>query len=175
LPNRQLVGDRLGQYLTHARRAGTGVAVLFIDLDRFKQVNDTHGHSVGDLLLQEVARRFATCIREEDTLGRLGGDEFIVLAKFGSDEHEITRIAHRLIRVLAEPPIDLDGHRCHIGASVGISRFPGDGEDGPTLIKRADEAMYRVKESGRNNYGFYRDEAAFTGEERPPAGKRASS
>lgn len=157
LPNRTLLDDRLEQAISRARRHRTGVAILFIDLDRFKNVNDSLGHPTGDLLLQDVAKRLQSVLREEDTLARLGGDEFIVLVEELTKPEMAEAVAAKMLKTIARP-FSIQGHELYIGASVGISIFPDDGTDAETLIKYADAAMYRAKEHGRNTYEFYTQE-----------------
>lgn len=151
LPNRELFKDRLNVAIAHARRLKTHVAVLFLDLDHFKLVNDTFGHSVGDRLLQEVAERIAVSIREEDSVARMGGDEFTLLVSDLTHESDATKIARKLLEAVGKP-MNIEGHELYITTSVGISMFPNDGEDAEALLKNADTAMYRAKEVGRNNY-----------------------
>lgn len=144
LPNRVLVYDRLRQALALAQRSGHRVAVLFVDLDRFKPVNDRHGHEIGDRLLQEVAQRLLQRLRDTDTVGRVGGDEFVVIiTQLGNEEAAFT-LAEEITEMLAAPFV-LDDLRCNIGASVGIALYPEDGCDADALIKVADGAMYRAK------------------------------
>lgn len=150
LPNRLLLGDRLGQALAMASRNQHQVAVLFMDLDRFKQINDTLGHSHGDILLCEVARRLESCIRKSDTLARLGGDEFMVVLSELNDEQDAIQVANKLKDALRLPFL-LEEHEFFISASIGISIYPADGLDGDTLMANADAAMYRAKETGRDN------------------------
>ena len=155
LPNRILVKDRLEQNLAMAKRGGTMSAVLFLDLDGFKAVNDSNGHHVGDILLQEVARRFKSCIREEDTLGRLGGDEFLICIRKIEHTHEIKVVVKRLINCLKTNALIIDGHRCSVGVSIGISFYPENGEDAETLIHCSDIAMYAAKDGGKKKYRVY--------------------
>jgi len=156
LPNRALFLDNLEHSLSLARRNTYKVAVLFLDLDGFKQVNDTLGHDGGDLLLQGVANRLKELIRASDTVARVGGDEFIfVLNNIGSDENAAL-MANKIIVALSEP-FELKGKQCHVGGSIGISIYPDDSKDSETLIKQADDAMYLAKRSGKNTYKFYRD------------------
>jgi len=157
LPNRLFFLDRLGHALELARREERKIAVLFIDLDRFKNVNDTLGHATGDKLLQAVAQRIKGLVREEDTLGRLGGDEFVLLLEQLYDSAEAATVAQKVLRAF-DKPFSVDGHELFLSASIGISLFPGDGENGATLVRNADTAMYRAKEQGRNNYQFYTQE-----------------
>ncbi|MEW6314393.1 MAG: EAL domain-containing protein [Pseudomonadota bacterium] len=154
LPNRHLLLDRLNQELAKARRNDTMLAVMFIDLDRFKVINDTLGHAVGDLLLQAVAERLSRCIRQADTVSRQGGDEFVVVLPDISHAQDAAQVAQKFLQALAEPFL-LGGHELHVTPSIGISLYPDDGTDADTLMKNADSAMYRVKERGKNHYQFY--------------------
>ncbi len=154
LPNRQLFHDRLRHALVDARRHNEKVALLFLDLDRFKLTNDTLGHAVGDRLLQAVAGRIGKCIRESDTAARLGGDEFTVILTGITRAQDVARIARILLDSMAEP-FQIGEHQLFITTSIGISIYPSDGTDDETLIKNADIAMYRAKASGKNNYQFY--------------------
>jgi diguanylate cyclase (GGDEF)-like protein/PAS domain S-box-containing protein len=151
LPNRALLTDRLESMLRHARRHASLVAVLFIDLDRFKPVNDQFGHDVGDLLLRQVARRLLTVFREEDTVARIGGDEFVVVMQgeefVGGCERAATEVVERLSQ-----PFTVDGRTFEIGCSVGIARFPANGDGAEALINAADRAMYRAKNGGRGRW-----------------------
>ena len=151
LPNRTLLHERLSHALARAQRHGRQLAVLFVDLDRFKTVNDTLGHEAGDRLLQVTAQRLYDCLRETDTMARQGGDEFVVLMDELTDREPITRVSQRILDAVAEPFV-IDGQEIHITASIGISVYP---EDGRTLLRNADIAMYRAKEKGKNNYQFY--------------------
>jgi diguanylate cyclase (GGDEF)-like protein len=154
LPNRVLLNDRISSELAHARRQQTNAALLFLDLDRFKIINDSLGHAVGDQLLRVIAHRLNDCIREEDTVARLGGDEFMVLLPRISGSADAGRIAKKIIDCLVDP-ISCNGHELHITTSIGISIFPYDGTDAETLIKHADISMYRAKELGRNKAVYY--------------------
>jgi diguanylate cyclase (GGDEF)-like protein/PAS domain S-box-containing protein len=154
LPNRLVFNDRLGQALRQARRHGDKVAVLFFDLDKFKAVNDTFGHKVGDLLLQEVTARVRSCLREEDTIARIGGDEFCAVVRGSDQVQQIGDVGRRIIDQLNQP-FEIDGHRCQIGCSIGISRYPTDSQDQAQLIRFADEAMYQAKADGRNRLVFH--------------------
>ena len=157
LPNRALYLDRMRQAMTLARRHDRATGVMFLDLDRFKLTNDTFGHSAGDQLLKRVGERLAACIREGDTVGRFGGDEFgIVLADMRTPE-DARLVAQKILDVL-QSPFELEGHEVFITASIGISLYPGDSDDDTELMKNADTAMYRAKESGRNRYEFYSKE-----------------
>ena len=154
LPNRILLNDRITSELTHARRQQTNAALLFLDLDRFKIINDSLGHAVGDQLLRVISRRLNNCVREEDTVARLGGDEFLVLLPRISGSTDAGRIARKITACL-EDPISCNGHELHITTSIGISIYPYDGADAETLIKHADISMYRAKELGRNKAVYY--------------------
>jgi diguanylate cyclase (GGDEF)-like protein/PAS domain S-box-containing protein len=157
LPNRTLLRDRLEQAVRVAQRAGDEVAVLFIDLDQFKEVNDTLGHAVGDELLKMVADRLKEVCRKEDTLGRLGGDEFLVIAQRLADQEGAATLAGKLIRAL-DTPFDLDGHEVYVGGSIGISQYPRDAQDAAGMIKNADVAMYQAKRGGGPRACFYSEE-----------------
>ena len=155
LPNRNLLGDRVNQAIRQARRNGDSVmAMLFLDLDRFKEVNDSYGHAVGDLLLQSVAARLMDTIREGDTVARQGGDEFIILLTGLHDAQTVAGIARKILLAFAAP-FAIDCHQLHMSASVGVAVFPDDGEDMPTLLKNADTAMYRAKDDHGNTFHFY--------------------
>lgn len=154
LPNRLLFNDRLEHALKRAEREGHQVAVLFLDLDRFKNINDSLGHPVGDILLKETAKRITRLIRQEDTVARLGGDEFIILIEKIDDAQDVAHLAKKLTEAVGNP-FSVKGHELHLTVSVGISLYPGDGEEGATLVRNADAAMYRAKEEGRNAYQFY--------------------
>jgi diguanylate cyclase (GGDEF)-like protein/PAS domain S-box-containing protein len=157
LPNRMLFLDRLQQAITYAERQRTDVAVLFLDLDRFKNVNDTLGHHLGDSLLQEVARRIRLCVRNSDTVSRQGGDEFVIMLPNLDDLGDIVQVVDKLIESIANP-YHLNGHVMHLTTSVGVSVYPGDGSDSETLIRNADTAMYQAKDAGRNDYRFFTQE-----------------
>jgi diguanylate cyclase (GGDEF)-like protein/PAS domain S-box-containing protein len=154
LPNRSLLLDRLGHSLGRAMREWQQVAVIFIDLDNFKDVNDTLGHEVGDTLLREVAERMKALLRNEDTVARLGGDEFTVILVDIDAPRAALNVAQKLLQLVAKP-VQAGGHALHVSASIGISVFPLDGKDVPTLLKNADTAMYSAKAAGRNGYRFY--------------------
>ncbi|MCB5206905.1 bifunctional diguanylate cyclase/phosphodiesterase [Methylovorus mays] len=158
LPNRALLQERIDQALNRAQRNKTAIAVLFIDLDRFKIINDTLGHQTGDMLLQEAAKRLKECLRETDTVARQGGDEFVVLVEDCGDTDYLNTIARKIMATLAQPFI-LVGRELFISASIGISVYPDDGLDTASLLKHADAAMYRAKESGKNTFRFYAAEA----------------
>ncbi len=154
LPNRLALQIRLAQTLPDARRHNWQVAVMFIDLDRFKNINDTLGHPVGDELLREVASRLSQVIRETDFVARLGGDEFVIVLPGISAPADAATVANKIIGALSSP-ILADGNELHTSPSIGISIFPDDGNDGDTILKNADTAMYHAKSAGRNNYQFY--------------------
>ena len=165
LPNRRLLHDRLGQALAMAHREHHHVAVLFMDLDRFKTINDSLGHMMGDALLQAVARRLQFTLREGDTVSRLGGDEFVVVLPNLEHPGAAEKVALKLVEALA-PPFDLDGQELRVSASIGISFFPEDGGDTETLLRNADSAMYHAKEMGRNNYQFFMEQMNVAAAER---------
>jgi len=154
LPNRTMFHERLHHALAQALRHTRPLAVLFIDLDRFKNINDTLGHEAGDRVLREVAERLRGCLRDSDTVGRLGGDEFVVLLEGLPQLADVAAVAQKILDAAARPFM-LAAREYHIGASIGISAFPEDGKDLQTLMKHADAAMYRAKELGRNNYQFH--------------------
>jgi len=154
LPNRRLLDDRLGQAMFLAQRRDTRVAVMLIDLDRFKQVNDALGHRAGDAVLREAAQRLAGCVRKADTLARHGGDEFVVMIPDLQLESDCQVVAEKILRSL-EAPFRVEGRDFTIGASIGVSFYPADAGDGEALLRNADVAMYRAKQLGRNNYRFY--------------------
>ncbi|MBI5923064.1 MAG: diguanylate cyclase [Betaproteobacteria bacterium] len=153
LPNRRMFLDRLELELKKAHRVNHGVALLFIDLDDFKHVNDTFGHDRGDQLLAEAARRISECVRETDTVARLGGDEFVIVLVELGESQSVSRIAQNILQQLARP-FQLGSHTCHISGSIGIAIFPNDGSDGESLLKNADQAMYVAKRQGRNRYCY---------------------
>ncbi|WP_291720843.1 bifunctional diguanylate cyclase/phosphodiesterase [Magnetospirillum sp. 64-120] len=154
LPNRTLFMDRLGQAVHQAERNGQMVGLMFIDLDGFKLVNDTLGHDMGDLLLQETARRLAACIRSGDTVARLGGDEFTVLMPNLGTYQNAPNVAGRILDILKKP-FDLAGREAFVSGSIGITVFPDDATDAMTMLKNADAAMYRAKEHGKANFQFF--------------------
>ncbi|WP_042337583.1 sensor domain-containing protein [Paraburkholderia ferrariae] len=157
LPNRNLLRDRLQQALVSAHRHERGVAVVFIDLDGFKNVNDSLGHSVGDRLLRVVAERLARCTRTSDTVARHGGDEFVIVLTDTIDEKSLINWMERARAMISEP-VWLDGTELYVGCSLGASVFPQDGNDAETLLKKADVAMYRAKDMGRNTFQFFQPE-----------------
>ena len=154
LPNRTLLADRVGQAIARAHRSGGKLAVLFLDLDRFKNVNDSFGHAVGDMLLTAVAARLTASRRDEDTVARLGGDEFIISIPDVADAAEAESVAARILADLAKP-FTISGHQLHADGSIGIALYPRDGDTAETLMRNADTAMYHAKESGRANYQFF--------------------
>ena len=157
LPNRLLLNDRLARTIALARRYGRRVAVLFLDCDRFKHINDTLGHSIGDQVLRSVSRRLVTCVRESDTVSRHGGDEFLILLSEVDQPEDAGLIAEKIVTSMAEPHL-VAGHELMLTASVGIALYPEDGQDTQTLIMHADTAMYHAKNTGRNRVGFYRSD-----------------
>jgi diguanylate cyclase (GGDEF)-like protein len=154
LPNRLMLTQRLDQALSRHRRASMRLAILYINLDRFKVINDSLGHEAGDALLRQVADRLRAQSREGDTVARVGGDEFVVLMENCGNTAEIAACAQRLVEQLSVAYL-LDKKDCHVTLSIGISTFPADGSDSQSLLKAADVAMYRAKETGRNNYQYY--------------------
>ena len=154
LPNRLLFKDRLSVALSHANREGTSLAVLFLDLDRFKVINDSLGHNIGDQLLQAVATRVGACVRDSDTVARLGGDEFTILLPRLQRSQDVAPIAGKIIEAVRHP-FHIEGREFYITTSIGISVYPEDGADAETLIKNADTAMYQAKELGRDNYQLF--------------------
>jgi diguanylate cyclase (GGDEF)-like protein/PAS domain S-box-containing protein len=157
LPNRLLFEDRLEQALKHARREKHQVALLFLDLDRFKNINDSLGHPIGDTLLVVVAQRLIQLLRDDDTVARIGGDEFVIVIENVAKVSEVAMLAQKLIDAF-NTPLNVEEREMHVTLSIGISMFPGDGDDVPTLLKNADAALYRAKEEGRNGFQFYTSE-----------------
>ncbi|MEO8153687.1 MAG: diguanylate cyclase [Rhizobacter sp.] len=154
LPNRVLMSDRLNCAITSAKRRGSRLALLFLDINNFKQINDTFGHAVGDEVLKAAAQCLASSIREADTVSRHGGDEFLVLINEVSQASDAALIADKLSTAL-NAPSRVGGHVMHLTASIGISIYPDDGEDARTLVERADASMYRAKRNGRGSYAFH--------------------
>lgn len=154
LPNRWLFGDRLQQAIAKGRRTKKQVVVMLLDLDRFKNINDSLGHAIGDYVLKEVAKRLRTCLRETDTLARLGGDEFLIVLEDVDDIAPIVSVANKIIDSLARP-MNVDGHELTATTSIGMSIFPADAVDEEGLVKCADVAMYEAKKQGRNAYRFF--------------------
>nr|MBL8411363.1 EAL domain-containing protein [Dechloromonas sp.] len=157
LPNRLALLMRLAQLLPEARRHQWNIAIMFIDLDRFKIINDTLGHQIGDEMLREVACRLSSVIRETDFVARLGGDEFVILLPGIATPADAAIVANKIIAALSTA-IQVDGHELHTSPSIGISLFPDDGPDGDSILKNADTAMYHAKSAGRNNYQFFATE-----------------
>jgi diguanylate cyclase (GGDEF)-like protein len=154
LPNRAVLHDRLGQSIANAQRRGEKVALMYLDLDNFKHINDKLGHAVGDQLLQSTAKRLLASVRATDTVSRQGGDEFVVLLPEVEGEQGAALAAEKLIDAMAEPH-HVEGHSLHVTLSIGISIFPDDGIDAEAVIRNADTAMYHAKRTGRNNYQLY--------------------
>jgi diguanylate cyclase (GGDEF)-like protein/PAS domain S-box-containing protein len=159
LPNRSLLMERLDQQIATAKREQFGMALMFLDLDRFKFVNDNFGHNVGDDLLRAVAQKLLTLVRQSDTVARLGGDEFVIQLRNPANKAEIADIAHRIISVINEP-MEFRGNAVQVGTSIGIAIFPADGHTAVDLIKNADAAMYAAKDAGKNTFRFYEPTAA---------------
>jgi len=157
LPNRILLSDRIENAIALARRHGKQRALLFLDLDRFKHINDSLGHPIGDKLLQSVAHRLVACVRGSDTVSRQGGDEFVILLAEIEHAKDAARSAEKILQALAAPH-SIAGTELHVSASIGISIYPDDGRDAETLIKCADTAMYHAKDRGRNNYQFFTED-----------------
>ena len=160
LPNRPLFFDRLHQTIVRARREGARFALLFIDLDGFKEINDGLGHDAGDDLLVRVSKRLSACVRESDTVARVGGDEFTVIVGEISFRRHALIVADKVLDAVAEP-FALGGQECRIGASIGIAIYPDDGEDAETILNCADSAMYAIKRQGKNDRTFYSSEMGF--------------
>ncbi len=154
LPNRFMFFDRLEQGLIRASRNMQNIAVLFLDLDGFKQINDSRGHQAGDLLLKQVAERLHSCLREMDTVARIGGDEFAIILADITNQTGVSSVAEKIIRALARS-FSVQGTDLNIGVSIGISTFPEHGNRGDMLLSRADAAMYQVKRNGKNGYMFH--------------------
>jgi len=157
LPNRTLLKDRAEQAISHAQRNGSMVGILFLDLDNFKLVNDTIGHTLGDVLLKRVADRISDCLRDGDTAARLGGDEFIVMLPDISDIQDAAKVASKILESLT-PPLDVDQHEIFVSISIGISIYPNNSKDMDGLWADADSAMYHAKKLGKNNYQFFTPE-----------------
>jgi diguanylate cyclase len=167
LPNRALLTDRLAQSIALAQRHGMRVALMYLDLDNFKDINDLHGHSVGDQVLQSTARRLEGCLRHSDTVSRQGGDEFVVLLTEILAAHDADLAAEKLIRAMAEPYF-IDGHRLNVTLSIGVSLYPDDGADAEAVLTNADTAMYHAKRNGRNSYQRFHSEMNATSVARHP-------
>ncbi len=156
LPNRILFYDRLHQAITKSKRSDKEFAIMFIDLDKFKEINDSLGHNIGDLVLMEVALRLKNSLREIDTVARLAGDEFLVIVEDIDSKKSIELLAKKLLETLSSA-MDIDGNELYITASIGISIYPDHAEDSKILVKHADQAMYKAKNIGKNNFQFYND------------------
>ena len=156
LPNRALLNEHLTHILAGAKRLSHKVAIFFLDIDGFKQVNDAYGHEVGDYLLREIGSRLTSTLRKSDLVARVGGDEFIVVFDDVNSESPLIAMAHKLIDLIGSP-FDIQGKICNIGVSIGISIYPQDGTDVESLIRCADQAMYKIKSSGKNNLYFYKN------------------
>lgn len=154
LPNRFLLQERLDEAISEARQTGSLVGIFYIDLDRFKNVNDNLGHHVGDGLLKQASERIRQCLEERHTIARLGGDELVVVLPGMASREDCARIAERIIS-LFEKPFIIEGHELTMTCSIGISLYPEHGDKGEELVRRADHALYEVKNSGRNSYRFY--------------------
>ena len=157
LPNRTLLADRLAVAIGHARRDGSKIGVLMLDLDHFKTINDSLGHHIGDELLEAVASRLRACLRDSDTAARLGGDEFVIALSNLHSTADAEQVADKVLAAFAEPFV-IEGHNLHVGTSIGISMFPGDGEDAAALLQAADIAMYSAKEGRRSKWQVYSKE-----------------
>src|SRR5690606_26114296 len=156
---------RISVAIAHAARSGGQLALLFVDLDRFKLVNDTLGHDFGDLLLKEIARRITAALRSADTVSRVGGDEFVVLLQDIGSAEDAARVAEKIIRSIKQP-FDINGHRLIVTASVGVAMYPDNGQDAQGLTVLADLAMRAAKQSGNNRYQFYSHELGANASER---------
>ena len=154
LPNRALLMDRIYHGIDQAKRDKRSLALCFIDLDKFKQINDSLGHDVGDLLLKEVAKRLTETLRESDTVARLGGDEFVILLEGYKNDDNISHVARKMLTVISEPML-LGTHTVGVSPSIGIAVYPEDAVNAAELLKHADVAMYHAKEAGRNNFQFF--------------------
>ncbi|MEO7973973.1 MAG: diguanylate cyclase, partial [Thermoanaerobaculia bacterium] len=165
LPNRILLNDRVGQAIALAPRHGNKVVLLFLDVDGFKYINDSLGHSIGDKLLKSISERLVACVRESDTVSRQGGDEFVVLLSEVDRWEHAEATARRMLQAVAAPH-SIDNHELHVSASIGVSVYPDDGVDAETLIKNADTAMYQAKAHGRQSYKFFKPAMYFRAVER---------
>ncbi len=154
LPNRALFNDRLKQAIAAAHRNKARLALMFIDLDKFKPVNDTYGHGVGDLLLKDVALRIQDCLRDSDTAARIGGDEFVILLPAIETQRDASKVGEKILHALNQP-FALAGHTLNISASIGVAVYPEHGSEEKLLVKSADIAMYHAKKNGRNNVKMY--------------------
>jgi diguanylate cyclase (GGDEF)-like protein len=154
LPNRALLTDRLVQSISLAKRHGNKLALMFLDVDHFKDINDSMGHAIGDQLLQSVAKRLQACVRNSDTVSRHGGDEFVVLLPEVGEMQSVVHAAEKLIQSVGEPHL-ISGQKLHVTLSIGISMYPNDGVDADVLMRNADLAMYQAKKAGRNSYRIF--------------------
>lgn len=169
LPNRRMVLDRLAQMVALAKRGNQRFALLFVDLDGFKRINDTYGHEAGDRVLKAVAARLSACIRSSDIVGRMGGDEFTVILSTLTRYEDAGQVAEKILETLRRPITMPSGVQDQIGSSIGISVFPEDAQDGDGLLATADDAMYEVKHAGKNGYRFYHACAAKAAEPAVPS------
>lgn len=154
LPNRLLLKERMNLEISHAKHTGEKIAVMYLDLDRFKLVNDTLGHDIGDKLLKEVAERLKNCLQTKDTVARIGGDEFVILLPGITQDENLGKISDKILNTIREPLL-IDTHELYISVSIGVTVYPDDGQDYETLLTNADVAMYRAKEKGKNNFQLY--------------------
>jgi diguanylate cyclase (GGDEF)-like protein len=168
LPNRALLTDRLAQSIALARRRRKRVALMYLDLDNFKEINDSLGHTVGDQLLQSTAKRLQACVRHSDTVSRYGGDEFVVVLSEIEAAQDAARAAEKLLKAMAAPHL-IGEHRLDITLSIGISIYPDDGDEVEAVLTNADTAMYYAKRDGRNNYKRFTPEMNVTSNPRSPA------
>jgi len=167
LPNRSLLADRLVQSILLAKRHGSKLALMFLDIDHFKRINDTMGHAIGDQLLQSVARRLQASVRNSDTVSRHGGDEFVILLPDIGDSQSVIHFAEKLIRSVGEPHL-ISGQELRVTLSIGISMFPDDGADADVLMHNADLAMYQAKRRGRNSYELFNQSMGTRSSRCPP-------
>ena len=156
LPNRSLLSDRLQQALSNAKREHSNFALMFIDMDNFKPINDTFGHAIGDKLLARLALRMHQCMRESDTLARIGGDEFVVLLPNAESAHDAKIVADK-IRQCIDIPFEVEDYTLNVTVSIGVAMYPDHGENEIELSKNADQAMYYAKQQGRNTVMVYHD------------------
>jgi len=154
LPNRPAINEHISHSISLAHRHHSRIAVMFLDLDRFKEINDSQGHATGDKLLQSVSKRLLSSVRASDTISRQGGDEFVVLLSEITHPSDAGTSAQKILRSLRSPH-SIEGNALHVDCSIGISIYPEDGADAETLIKNADAAMYYAKGKGRNNFQFF--------------------
>jgi diguanylate cyclase (GGDEF)-like protein/PAS domain S-box-containing protein len=157
LPNRLLLKERIGLEIAHAKQTNQKLALMYLDLDRFKLINDTLGHDIGDKLLKEIAERLKACVRQDDTVARIGGDEFVILLPGINRGENVGKIANKILEFIREPVI-IDEHELYLTISIGVTIYPDDGKNDETLLTNADVAMYRAKEKGKNNFQLYTSE-----------------